>query len=238
MRSAILVSAFMLFILGNIAVAQPEMYIAPKIFDFGYITGDCKVSHVFKIHNTGSDSLKIAQVKPGCGCTKAPLGKDALAPDETTELEIIFSNGKRTGSTTKFTAIHTNERIPMTRISIKAYTIRNTDTIAVTIDPMRLVIPKSEKVEISSRTFAITNSSEVPVSATVVSEPEGYFDIRLPEQIGPGQTAEATIIIHDDHLDETFEKSFTLEFTDEAKTRYSIPVLRRDVPAGLSATGK
>jgi hypothetical protein len=44
---------------------QPEMTIAEPSFDFGYCPQNSKVSHVFWLHSTGTDTLNIVQVKPG-----------------------------------------------------------------------------------------------------------------------------------------------------------------------------
>ena len=58
----ILIFTFGLF--GN-ALADPAMTIPESVFDFGYVPQHSKISHVFWLHSTGTDSLKILKVKPG-----------------------------------------------------------------------------------------------------------------------------------------------------------------------------
>jgi len=65
-------TALMLFVvLMILAVATdsskagPQMTIPEKSFDFGYVPQNSKVSHIFWIHSTGDDSLKIVNIRTG-----------------------------------------------------------------------------------------------------------------------------------------------------------------------------
>ncbi len=60
----ILVVAFVLGLFG-VAAADPAMTIPESVFDFGYVPQHSKISHIFWLHSTGTDSLKILSVKPG-----------------------------------------------------------------------------------------------------------------------------------------------------------------------------
>jgi hypothetical protein len=80
MRNSVLIILIAMLTLCGIALAQEtrstnaKVYIEETNFDFGYIPGGEVVSHSYYLHSRGTDSLKILNVKPGCGCTKAPLG--------------------------------------------------------------------------------------------------------------------------------------------------------------------
>ena len=50
---------------NGIAFAQPKMTIPVAEFDFGYVPQHASISHVFWLHSTGTDSLKIVNVRPG-----------------------------------------------------------------------------------------------------------------------------------------------------------------------------
>lgn len=58
----ILVFTFGLF--GS-ALADPAITIPESVFDFGYVPQHSKISHVFWLFSTGTDTLKILKVKPG-----------------------------------------------------------------------------------------------------------------------------------------------------------------------------
>jgi hypothetical protein len=47
------------------AVAVPRLTMPETEFDFGYAPREAKISHVFWLHSTGTDTLKIIQVNPG-----------------------------------------------------------------------------------------------------------------------------------------------------------------------------
>ncbi|UCD16764.1 MAG: hypothetical protein JSV44_09940 [Candidatus Zixiibacteriota bacterium] len=53
------------FLLPGLVTAQPKLTIPESIFDFGFTPQNSKVSHIFWLHSTGTDSLIIEKVKPG-----------------------------------------------------------------------------------------------------------------------------------------------------------------------------
>ena len=61
------------------------------------------------IKNTGNELLRITKMKPGCGCTTAPLKKDSLAPGESTIVEVSLNISGNTGGVTKSISISTND---------------------------------------------------------------------------------------------------------------------------------
>jgi hypothetical protein len=64
--------------------------------NFGEVAEGDKVSHVFKFKNTGSNPLKVNNVKPSCGCTTPDWSKDEIAPGAEGFVNVEFdSQGKR-----------------------------------------------------------------------------------------------------------------------------------------------
>jgi len=60
---SIVAVAILLF--NSIALAQPKLTIPEAEFDFGYVPQHAKISHVFWLYSTGTDSLQIVNVRPG-----------------------------------------------------------------------------------------------------------------------------------------------------------------------------
>ena len=54
-----------LCIMAGMAWSAPRLTINEPQFDFGFIPQHSKVSHVFWLHSTGDDELKILKVVPG-----------------------------------------------------------------------------------------------------------------------------------------------------------------------------
>ncbi len=63
--SLILLTIILVLGLFGNALADPAITIPESVFDFGYVPQHSKISHVFWLHSTGTDTLKILKVKPG-----------------------------------------------------------------------------------------------------------------------------------------------------------------------------
>jgi hypothetical protein len=59
----VLLISFLLLV--SSAAAAPRLLIKEASFDFGFAPQNSKVSHVFWLHSTGDDTLKILKVRPG-----------------------------------------------------------------------------------------------------------------------------------------------------------------------------
>jgi predicted alpha/beta hydrolase family esterase len=53
------------FLMAAAASAAPRLTIPESMFDFGFVPQNSKVAHVFWLHSTGDDTLKIVKVNPG-----------------------------------------------------------------------------------------------------------------------------------------------------------------------------
>lgn len=64
--------------------------------NFGQVVEGDKVNHTFKFKNTGSNPLRVDNVKPSCGCTTPDWSKEDIAPGAEGFVTVEFdSNGKR-----------------------------------------------------------------------------------------------------------------------------------------------
>jgi len=95
------------------------------------------------------------------------------------------------------------------------------------IKPYRLYVSKAGEVEIDESKFNVTNVSDEELKIKIVSQPPGYFDIEIPETVKAGATAECMLKVNPEYLKGAFEKSITIELSDKAQTRFTIPVVRR-----------
>jgi len=60
-----LFAAIFLLVMAGAAFAQPKLSIPESEFDFGFVPQHSKISHIFWLHSTGTDSLNIIKVSPG-----------------------------------------------------------------------------------------------------------------------------------------------------------------------------
>jgi hypothetical protein len=114
MKVRIVVAALLLFILGyRIHSRVVGSFVLPeRSFNFGATSDTSVVSHIFKIENTGSDSLVISDVQASCGCTSTILDKKVVAPGDTANLKVTLDpRGKGIGKIEKAIWITTSAGI-------------------------------------------------------------------------------------------------------------------------------
>lgn len=215
-------------IFSSVLFAQAKIDLPQTEFDFGYVPQESTISHVFWIKSVGLDTLRILEVRPGCGCTKAPIKKKEISSGDSTELEIIYSSGHRLGESVKHPLLKVNSNPVDHRLTIKATTLREPNgSYPAIFKPYRVYVSRAGEIEVTEGKFKIINVSPDLLELNVVSQSRDYFDLDLPENIRPGDTAVCKLKVKPEKLGEEFHKSFTIEFNDPQKTRFSIPVVRR-----------
>jgi len=89
-------------------------------WDFGDVSQDEKVEHLFGFTNTGNEPLIISSAKGSCGCTVPEWPKEPIPPGGTGEMKVVFSSGKKKNKQTKTVTIQANTDPNPTRLTIKA----------------------------------------------------------------------------------------------------------------------
>lgn len=153
-----------------------------------------------------------------------------MAVGDSTRLEIIFSTKLYNRRITKRPRIETNEAAPTHYVTITA----TVTPASVVTSPLVVsgwpVVASGPLADVSTEhTFDITNTSSGSLDLTIIDFAASYFDVDIPSHIEPGQTATCGVSIHADVIHNEFRKSLTIEVSDSAHTRFTIPV-RRTVP--------
>ncbi len=79
-------------------------------YDWGKVTPkDGPLKAKINIKNVGNELLKVTEVKPGCGCTTAPLDKNDIKPGETATLDVTLNIGSASHQLTKTIRISSND---------------------------------------------------------------------------------------------------------------------------------
>ncbi|MBN1211674.1 MAG: hypothetical protein JXA92_03775 [candidate division Zixibacteria bacterium] len=67
MKKSVILIVLILGLVLSFSLVQgaPRLTIPETLFDFGYAPQNAKLTHVFWLHSTGDDTLKIIRVKPG-----------------------------------------------------------------------------------------------------------------------------------------------------------------------------
>jgi hypothetical protein len=205
-------------------------------FDFGFAPqGSAFLVHTFEVSNVGEESLYIANVRPTCGCTAAPLKKNKLAPKEKTEITSIFKLRGYTSSATKSIKVESNDP---TKKNASLQFSANMDTLTwkdITKGPRVFAEPKlvtftKGDLPVAALKVKLTNPTDKPLTIKVIEYTKDY--LKEPKfkisTIKAGKFIDMEI-----HLIDTFDKnaelkgSITIAAFDESKsevTRFTIPV--------------
>ena len=74
--------------------------------------GAQQASGVFEFTNTGTASVRIVEVRSGCGCTVAAMDKQVVAPGEKGTVQAVYHVAQRTGRQTVAVTVRTEEPEP------------------------------------------------------------------------------------------------------------------------------
>jgi hypothetical protein len=225
--NTLILAVIAVFAFAAALMAQADLKIPAEIFDFGIMPQNAKVTGGYWLISSGYDTLRISDVKPGCGCTKAPLKTNTLAPGDSTFLEISFSSKQYKGNVRKGIRINSNASETVRNISLSG-------TVQIQMDSTKPVIVRPYKLDISQfnakpreqMKFTLENVSGRDLEWNMVYFPGDYFEVKLPDKIKAGKSVEGILKIKPEYANTEFEKSFTIEFNDADKTRFTIPVTR------------
>lgn len=226
----LLIQVFLL-VLAGVALAGAGIEILDATFNFGKVAQHANITHKFWIKSTGTDTLVIGKVVPGCGCTKAPLKDSVLAPGDSTVMEIIFSTKSYVGYVTKKPYLETNASEEKVMVTIHAELFPEPEKMTpLQLNPFRLDVSQFTIAPRRKGTFEIINVTDREYQITPIDISGKSFTVTLPEKIGPGETVIGTVWVNEDAIESAFEQSLTFEINDDGLSRYTLPVRRHYRP--------
>ncbi|MEW5796438.1 MAG: DUF1573 domain-containing protein [Candidatus Zixiibacteriota bacterium] len=226
--NAVLIATAVAILPATSVWAGPLLTIPEPEFDFGYIPQNSKVAHVFWLHNTGDQEMKIAKVNPGCGCTQAPLDKEIVPPGDSARLEIIFSSRLYFERVVKTPVIEIAGLADPHTVKIISYVVPRPDsTFPLRLEPFKLDISQYGEAVRDRASLEITNVSDKELAISLIAGVEDIGTLTLPPTVGPGQTVTAELVLKPEALANELERSFTFEVGDEHHSRYTVPIRRK-----------
>ncbi len=175
---------------GTIALAQPKLEIVGgNTYDWGVVPPG-KLTAAVQVKNTGSEELKITEVRPGCGCTAAPIDKNLLAPGDVGTINITLDVTTRSGPVEKYIKITSNDpTTPTETLNLKANVKR-----AITCSPMQYMLISNAEVGVEAAASPITikNTSDAAITFQVPEIADGSnvglrLEMTSPRTLKPGE---------------------------------------------------
>ncbi|MFV0436438.1 MAG: DUF1573 domain-containing protein [Desulfopila sp.] len=185
--------------MATVGLAAPSLQLSIDKIEFGTMPEGPPAQKQVTLTNNGDVPITIDNVSTSCACTNTKLGKNELAPGESTELEITYTTYKFIGKFEKYIWIQTKE-VP------DKYTI--TMVGDVTPMPMGVLEVNPRKVSVgdvkvgvdSPAVIAVKNVGDAPMHIVKVESSKSktvFFDSANAEQISiaPGETREIPITV-------------------------------------------
>lgn len=108
-------------------VASPVITFTENSIDFGDLAQGDKVSHTFKLKNTGVAPLIISNVVATCGCTVPSWPKEPIAPGQSAEIQVSFNSTGKVGKQNSIVRIYSNATEPIEKVSLISNVIVKTN---------------------------------------------------------------------------------------------------------------
>jgi hypothetical protein len=178
-----------LFSLVQAAGADPHVAFASTNFDFGVVKSGDLVKHSFLFTNTGTATLTITNVKPGCGCTTAGDWDREVQPSQTGRIPLQFNSAGFSGPVAKTAEVFCNDPAQSNII------LQLTGTVWKPIDITPAVVvfqPSEEDLARETKSVRIASHLDEPLTLSHVECTHRSFRAEL-KAIKPGKEFELEV---------------------------------------------
>lgn len=218
----------------GLALAEPELDIDYKSYDFGWTPFNSTAIQYCIIRSVGTDTLVINDITSSCPCLVMPLESQILPPGDTMIIPIILEFGDRAGKVSHYCKVFTNEQRSIDDkpllLMIEGIVVVNPSSIQpVAVKPYRLEFSRIGKIDIDSVEFTLTNKSIRNLDLDVTAFPYKECEIFVPDSLKPNSTVTGWVKIKPEYADREFLSSITIRMTDNMRFDRSltIPIRRK-----------
>lgn len=215
--------------------AQSELKMIEKVHDFGLVREGEKPSYLFEFENIGDDTLKIANVRPSCGCTAPNWPKQPFAAGESGDIRVTYNSSGRVGPFYKTITVTTNNPHEREVLIIKGIVVEP-ENFEVEDSLLALNLPSKEGLKFIKTSFQlgrtevgravkeyveVKNTSSEPIELNYLSAGCYCVNIISNQKIEPGKTLNLELSHTAKHLGEYSDKA-VLFTTDKNHPVYEI----------------
>lgn len=120
---------FLIFSVALISASAQGRWVSTS-HDFGAFDEEMgAVTCTFTYINDGSEPVYITAARASCGCTSPRYSRDAIAPGESSDIEITYDPAGRPGKFTKYVAVTLSDNSPMEKLYIKGTVVGSPTTV-------------------------------------------------------------------------------------------------------------
>ena len=173
----------------TVSAGEPKIEFGSPVFNFGRVKSGELVKHNFVFTNTGSATLQIFEVKPGCGCTTAGAWDKSVEPGKTGTIPLQFNSTGFGGQVAKSATITCDDPIR----SNVVVQISGTVWKPIDITPqMAMFNINAEAPTNETKVLKVVSNLEEPVTLSDLKCNNGSFKAELKE-VKPGKEFELLV---------------------------------------------
>lgn len=174
-----------------------------------------------RIKNTGNKLLEIYGVKPGCGCTTAPIDKKLLDPGETAKVDVTLKIDKDNGPIVKGIEFTTNDP-ENDRVT---YDLKANVKSPIELFPKFLNLGTINKNEKMSARIVVSNhtSKDIKITSVKLSNPSIKTNMKKGQilKAGSHNSVQGIVLTNKDGI---FDEKITLITDSKQNPLIEIPV--------------
>ena len=209
-------------------MSQPVLKSSPENFDFGITINNSIIVHKLWLKSTGTDTVKIKDIKTGCSCTTMPLSRNEIAPGDSLEVAIRWDTQRTYGPDKKYPFIFYEGAKEPLRIGLFTNVQNVPDSnLPVSVWPFKFELGKHPAKSLDSLEFRIKNTTDKDIAASIVSHALEQCEINLPKVLPAKSAAFGFIKIKPEFVGQEFQDSITIRFSHDDKFFITVPIRRK-----------
>ncbi|MFZ1683955.1 MAG: DUF1573 domain-containing protein [Candidatus Zixiibacteriota bacterium] len=220
------VSAWILLVPEHLNAAA-KIKLSESNYSFGKITQHKIMTKRFWIKSVGDKPARITEALQDCACTNIYLTDSLIKPGDSVPLDISLNSRSFIGFVNKRSHYLVEGSPDTTYLMLYAEVlIKPEDYKPISLAPLPVDVSQFSEKPRRKGVFTLTNNGPDTYKIIVVDSTHKSFDVQVPAEIKPGQKIEGVVIVKKGKIKTSFDESFAIEFTDDGRTRLSIPVSR------------
>jgi hypothetical protein len=224
----LLTQLILLFCLAGVVFAQPQLEVPDESFFFGNVPQNSTITHQYWFKSTGTDTLRIREIKTGCSCAIAEMPRQWIAPGDSMKVVIAWELKKVINQTIRNPYIFTNASEEPYRTSLRAIGVADPSNEKPAIaKPFKCELSRMKDMSIDSVAIKLQNKENYDMIVKKVSADLDEVEIFFPDLLPGDGSIMGYIKLRPEFAHREFKKSVTLEFGDAEKSRITIPIRRK-----------
>jgi hypothetical protein len=226
------ISLLILVLAGTMVVERP-VSAAPMVkftesnYSFGQILQHMVMTKRFWLKSVADKPVKLTEAIQDCSCTTISVKDSLIKPGDSIPVDISLNSRNFIGFVNKRSHYLVEGSSDTTYLMLYAQVLVKPEEVKpLTISPLPVDVSQFSDKPRRKGTFTIVNNGKETYKIAVVDSSAKSFDVVMPSQIKPGEKLVGTVIVKKNKVTSSFDESFTIELTDDGRSRFAIPVSR------------